>query len=200
MLDLTNHFLIAMPSVVADGFERSVVFIFAHDKNGAAGLVINHPSKDTVQHMFERMDLSLRRRDLRQAPVFQGGPLHTDRGFVLHEAQQVAEVGFGGLQTQTQASFYAATLAIPGGLEMTTSHDVLDALASGAGPQKVLISLGYAGWKAGQLEQELMRNAWLTTPAAHKIIFDTPVPQRYQAALALLGIDEIMLGRDGGRA
>jgi putative transcriptional regulator len=200
LLDLTNHFLIAMPSMVDDDFERAVVFIFDHGKNGAAGLVVNRPSESTIKHMFDRMDMPLRREDLHTHRVFEGGPAYTDRGFVLHEAQQTFEVGQGGYQMATQAPFYASTLAVPGGLEMTTSHDVLDALASGAGPQKIFIALGYASWHAGQLEDEIIRNDWLTVPAKHELIFDVPVAERYKAALALLGIDEVMLSSTAGCA
>lgn len=200
MLDLNNHFLIAMPSMVDDDFERAVVFIFDYGKNGAAGLVINHPSESTIKHMFDRMDMPLRREDLHQQRVFDGGPTYTDRGFVLHEAQQAFEVGQGGYQTATKASFYASTLAVPGGLEMTTSHDLLDALSSGAGPRKIFMALGYASWQAGQLEGELMRNDWLTVPANHELIFDVPVAERYKEALALLGIDEVMLASTEGSA
>jgi putative transcriptional regulator len=200
MLNLNNHFLIAMPGMVDDDFERAVVFIFDHGKNGAAGLVINRPSESTIKHMFDRMDIPLRREDIHQTRVFNGGPVYTERGFVLHEAQQTFEVGQDGYQSETQASFYASTLTVPGGLEMTTSHDVLDALSSGAGPRKIFIALGYAAWQAGQLEEELMRNDWLTVPASHELIFDVPAIDRYPAALALLGIDEVMLSSTAGNA
>ncbi len=200
MLDLNNHFLIAMPSMVDDDFERSVVFIFDHGKNGAAGLVINRSSESTVKQMFDRMEMPLRREDLHQERVFDGGPTYTDRGFVLHESQPIFEVDIDGRQTETQASFYASTLVIPGGLEMTTSHDVLDAIASGAGPRVFFLALGYASWQAGQLEAELMRNDWLSVPANNDIIFNTPVAERYKAALALLGIEEVMLSCTAGSA
>jgi putative transcriptional regulator len=189
-----------MPSMVDDDFERAVVFVFDHGKNGAAGLVINRPSVSTIKQMFERMDLPLGRQDLHQQRVFDGGPIYTDRGFVLHDAQQTFEVSEGGYQTETKASFYASTLAVPGGLEMTTSHDVLDALSSGAGPKKIFMTLGYASWQAGQLEAELMNNDWLTVPANHEVIFDVPAADRYKAALALLGIDEMMLSPAAGSA
>ncbi|MDI9334755.1 MAG: YqgE/AlgH family protein [Cytophagales bacterium] len=201
MLDLNNHYLIAMPSMADDDFDRAVVFVFDHGINGAAGLVINRPSESTVKHMFERMDLPLRRDDLWQHPVFDGGPVLPDRGFVLHEALQTVEIGPGGEQTETQVPFYAATLTVPGGLEMTTSHDVLNALSGGAGPRKIFIALGYAAWQAGQLEAEIMQNDWLTVPASnHDLIFDVPVAKRYQKALSLLGVDEVMLSLSGGSA
>jgi putative transcriptional regulator len=211
MLDLNNHFLIAMPHVVDEDFLRSVLFVFDHGEGGAAALVINQPSESTFKDMFERIGLPLGRADLQGTPVYQGGPLFTERGFVLHEAQPVLALDAAndaGCHTNeidgavsfmpSNASFWASTLSVPGGLEMTTSRDLLEALSCGAGPQKIFLSLGYAAWNAGQLEQEIMRNDWLTVPAKHEIIFDTPPDKRYQAALALLGIDEVMLALDAG--
>ncbi|MEN9586554.1 MAG: hypothetical protein RIT15_129 [Pseudomonadota bacterium] len=197
MLDLNNHFLIAMPSMDDADFEKTVVFVFDHGTNGAAGLVINRPSESTIQQMFYRMDLDLRRQDLLSTPVFNGGPMFTDRGFVLHEAQDTLELGSEGF-VPSKASFWMSTLEVPGGLEMTTSRDVLEALSSGAGPQKMFLALGYAAWQAGQLEREIAQNDWLTVPADHSIIFDLPVTKRYSAALSLLGLDEMMLAPSGG--
>ena len=197
MLDLNNHFLIAMPSMDDADFEKTVVFVFDHGTNGAAGLVINRPSESTIQQMFYRMDLDLRRQDLLSTPVFNGGPMFTDRGFVLHEAQDTLELGSEGF-VPSKASFWMSTLEVPGGLEMTTSRDVLEALSSGAGPQKMFLALGYAAWQAGQLEREIAQNDWLTVPADHSIIFDLPVTKRYSAALSLLGLDEMMLAPNGG--
>jgi putative transcriptional regulator len=197
MLDLNNHFLVAMPGMVDTDFERTVVFVFDHGANGAAGLVINRPSESNIQEMFDRMDLGLGRADLLTAPVFNGGPVFTDRGFVLHEAQQTFELGDDGF-VPSKASFWMSTLEIPGGLEMTTSRDVLEALSHGAGPKKMLLALGYAAWQAGQLEREITHNDWLTVPADHRIIFDVPVSKRYSAALALLELDEVKLVPDVG--
>ena len=197
MLDLNNHFLIAMPGMVDEDFFRSVLFVFDHGAGGAAALIINQPSESSIKHMFARMDMPLRREDLQSTPVYSGGPVYTERGFVLHEAQQTYEHGLDGFKP-TNASFWASTLSVQGGLEMTTSRDVLEAISSGAGPQKIFMALGYAAWQAGQLESEIMRNDWLTVPADHSIIFDTPPSERYKAALALLGIDEMMLALDVG--
>jgi putative transcriptional regulator len=209
MLDLNNHFLIAMPSMVDEDFWRSVLYVFDHGAGGAAALVINQPSDSTLKQMFDRMHLPLRREDLHQAPVFHGGPLFKERGFVLHEAQQtlmyddVGDIRANSLDrtlafVPSEESFWASTLSLPGGLEMTTSRDLLEALSCGVGPQKIFLSLGYAVWNAGQLEDEIMRNDWLTVPARHEIIFETPPDERYRAALALLGIDEVMLALDSG--
>jgi putative transcriptional regulator len=196
MLDLNNHFLIAMPGMEDADFSRTVLFVFDHGAAGAAALVINRPSESTIKLLFDRMDLPLRREDLHTARVFNGGPVFTERGFVLHEAQQTYELGKAGFEP-SNASFWASTLSVPGGLEMTTSRDVLEALGSGAGPRKIFMALGYAAWQAGQLEQEIMHNDWLTVPARHDIIFDVPAEDRYKAALSLLGIDEIMLASGG---
>ncbi len=203
MLDLSHHFLIAMPSMVDEDFQRSVLYIFDHGPGGAAALVINRPSETQLSQMFVRMGLPLGREDLSNSPVFFGGPLLTDRGFVLHEAQQTYQYTAADATTDagfkpSSEAFWASTLRLTDGLHMTTSSDVLEALSYGAGPQKVLVSLGYAAWNAGQLEQEIANNDWLTVPAKSSLIFDTPPAERYQAALSLLGIDEVMLGLHAG--
>ncbi|MBL0720472.1 YqgE/AlgH family protein [Piscinibacter sp. Jin2] len=187
-IDLTNQFLIAMPGVADDNFAGTVVYLCEHSERGALGLVINRPSDITLSKLFEKVDLSLDREDLAAQPVFVGGPVQTERGFVLHDA---LEVEGGG---------YTSSLKIPGGLEMTTSKDVLEALSHGAGPRRVFVTLGYAGWSAGQLEEELGRNGWITVAAEPTLIFDTPVEQRYKRALSLLGIDLGMLSSEAGHA
>ncbi|MBD3893492.1 YqgE/AlgH family protein [Hydrogenophaga sp.] len=188
--DFTNHFLIAMPGLNDELFGRSVVFVCEHSERGALGLVINKPADILLPRLFEKVELTLGRADLSALPVFHGGPVQTERGFVLHEA---LEAGAG-------ESVYASTLSIPGGLEMTTSKDVLEALASGAGPRKVFVTLGYASWGEGQLESEIAENSWLTVPAEPGLIFDAPVAERYPRALALLGLQPWMLSRDVGHA
>jgi putative transcriptional regulator len=193
LTDLTNHFLIAMPGLEDEIFSRSVVFVCEHSARGALGLVINKPGGMSMKRLFEKVELPLRREDLATAPVFQGGPMQTERGFVLHEAIFVGE-------SQALGSAYASTMNIAGGLEMTTSKDVLEALSSGAGPRKVLVSMGYSAWAEGQLEAELSENSWLTVAASHHVIFDTPVAQRYDQALKLLGIEAWMLSPDVGHA
>jgi putative transcriptional regulator len=182
-----------MPGLQDAVFCRSVVYVCEHNERGALGLVINKPCDIDMKCLFEKVDLPLRRDDLSNEPVFQGGPVQTERGFVLHE--HVA-----GDAEQPAEPVFASTLAIPGGLEMTTSKDVLEALASGAGPRKVLVSLGYAAWGEGQLESELSDNSWLTVAASNSIIFDTPVAQRYDKALGLLGFESWMLSPDAGHA
>jgi putative transcriptional regulator len=192
-MNLTNHFLIAMPGLEDAAFSRSVVYVCEHTERGALGLVINKPSDINLQVLFDKVDLPLGRVDLRQAPVFQGGPVQVDRGFVLHEP-------IFAQSEKPAESVYASTMCIPGGLEMTTSKDVLEALSTGAGPRKVLVSLGYSAWGEGQLESELGDNSWLTVDADSAVIFDTPVEQRYERALGLLGLQVWMLSPQAGHA
>mgnify|MGYP000744687296 CR=1 FL=1 len=191
-INLTNQFLIAMPGMADGTFAGSVVYLCEHTEKGALGLVINKPIDIKLKNLFEKVELTLDRQDLADAPVYFGGPVQTERGFVLHEPLGAAGDGEG--------THYNSTLQIPGGLEMTTSKDVLEAMASGAGPKKVLVTLGYSGWGAGQLEDEIGRNGWLTVNAEPGIIFDTPVEQRYDKALSLLGIDPRMLSQEAGHA
>ena len=187
-INFTNQFLIAMPGMEDENFEGSVVYLCEHSPQGALGLVINKPIDIKLENLFEKVELALDRAELRGQPVYFGGPVHTERGFVLHPKTGVP-------------SPYTSTLDIPGaGVEMTTSKDVLEALAQGAGPSKVLVMLGYSGWGAGQLEDELRRNGWLTVDADPSIIFDTPVEERYERALKLLGVDPRMLSQDAGHA
>src|SRR4051794_4894039 len=171
-IDLTNQFLIAMPGMGDDTFAGSVVYVCEHNEKGALGLVINKPIDIKLRNLFEKVELSLDRAELAEQPVYFGGPVQTERGFVLHE-----RLG--------DRAHYNSTLSIPGGLEMTTSKDVLEALAEGSGPSKVLVTLGYSGWQAGQLEDELGRNGWINVDADPKVIFDTPIEERYDRALQL---------------
>jgi putative transcriptional regulator len=187
-INLTNQFLIAMPGMGDGNFAGTVVYMCEHNDKGALGLVINKPIDINLRNLFEKVDLSLERDDLAQTPVYFGGPVQTERGFVLHES------------LDAEGGHYSSTMRIAGGLEMTTSRDVLEALSNGAGPRKVFITLGYAGWSAGQLEEELARNGWLTVDAERGVIFDTPVEQRYDKALALLGIDRNFLMGEAGHA
>ena len=194
-INLTHHFLIAMPGLMDESFSRSVVYMCEHSERGALGLIINKPSTMSMQSLFEKVELQLGRADLIELPVFQGGPVHTERGFVLHEPMSHISSKAGKSEPA-----YASTLAIPGGLEMTTSKDVLEALSTGAGPKRVLITLGYAAWAQGQLESELAENSWLTVQADDHVIFDTPIEHRYDSALALLGLQAWMLSPQAGHA
>ena len=187
-INLTNQFLIAMPGMGDGTFAGTVIYLCEHSEKGALGLVINKPIDIKLKNLFEKVELSLDREDLADEPVYFGGPVQTERGFVLHE--RLGEDG----------GHYSSTLQIQGGLEMTTSKDVLEALSNGAGPKKVLVTPGYSGWGAGQLEEEMSRNGWINVQAEPNIIFDTPVEQRYDKALSLLGIDARMLSPEAGHA
>jgi putative transcriptional regulator len=190
---LANQFLIAMPGMVDDNFAGAVVYLCDHTSNGAMGLVINRPTDVDLASVFDKIDLKLEIQPKASEPVYFGGPVQTDRGFVLHEQKQ-------GEHT----THYSSSLRIPGGLAMTTSKDVLEEVAAGHGPQRFLMTLGYAGWSAGQLEDEIARNGWINIAApteemAH-IIFDTPDEYKYQNVLALLGIDASFLSSEAGHA
>jgi putative transcriptional regulator len=188
-INFTHHFLIAMPGLQDATFAKSVIYMCEHSERGALGLVINKPSDINLKKLFEKVELPLHREDLTQLPVFQGGPVQTERGFVLHESVMPGN-----------ESVYASTMTIPGGLEMTTSKDVLEALSTGYGPRKVFISLGYSSWGQGQLESEISDNSWLTVGADPAVIFDTPVEQRYDKALMLLGLQSWMLSPEAGHS
>ena len=208
-LNLSNHFLIATPEVQDDLFEKSLVYVCQHSENGVLGLVVNKPTDILLARLFEQVDLPLERQDLQQLSVLEGGPLHTERGFVLHERMQALSAeppscnqdqGIDG-----EDSIYTATLLVRGSnLELTTSTDIMRAMADGGGPKQVLVALGYASWGGGQLEEELAQNAWLTLPAnaaqTEQILFATQPQARYGAALQLLGLQEWMLGAGAGSA
>ena len=192
-INLTHHFLIAMPGLEDENFSKSVVYMCEHSTKGAMGLIINKPGAITLRHLFDKVELPLRRDDLMQAQVLQGGPVQTERGFVLHDPMLLDN-------KDKDEAVYASTLTVPGGLAMTTSRDVLEALSNGSGPRRVLVTLGYASWGEGQLESEIGENSWLTVEADSDIIFETPLEQRYERALALLGLQPWMLSPDAGHA
>ncbi len=182
-----------MPGMRDETFGRSVVYLCEHSERGALGLVINKPSDINLRDLFEKVELPTDRTAIGDAPVFQGGPVKTERGFVLHEPM------FADPPDNTEP-IYASTMTIPGGLELTTSKDVLEALAAGGGPRKVRVSLGYSAWGEGPLEYELAENSWLTVDAHPAVIFDTPIDQRYDKALMLLGLQAWTLSPDAGHA
>ena len=193
-IDLKHHFLIAMPGLEDETFARSVIYMCEHSPRGAMGLIINKPADISMRHLFDKVELPLRRDVRMQNPVGHGGPVQTERGFVLHDPLRMEN------PQEDVGSIYASTLSVPGGLEMTTSRDVLEAISTGSGPRKVLISLGYSAWGEGQLESELGENSWLTVEADTRLIFETPVPERYTQALKLLGLEPWMLASDAGHA
>jgi len=183
-VNLTHHFLIAMPAMADPHFANSLTYVCEHSKDGALGIVVNKPIDMTLSALFEQIDIPLSSTERRAAPVHFGGPVQVDRGFVLHRP-------LGNWQS---------TLAISDDLGLTTSKDVLEAVGRGDGPRDVLVSLGYAGWSAGQLEQELAQNAWLTVEADPDLMFGLPAEARLPAAMRLLGIDFSRLSDDVGHA
>lgn len=183
-IDLTHHFLIAMPNMVDPYFAKSLTYICEHNEQGALGVVVNRPIDLSLQALFERINLKLELRELHDIPVYFGGPVQTDRGFVLH--QPVGE--------------WHSTLKVRDSLGLTTSRDILEAVGKGGGPAKMLVTLGYSGWAAGQLEHELGQNAWLTVEAGEQIIFDLPAEEKLPAAMELLGVDFARLSEDTGHA
>ena len=183
-INLTHHFLIAMPSMADPYFAKSLAYVCEHNDQGALGVVINRPIDMTLQALFERLSLTLKHKDLSDAPIYFGGPVQTDRGFVLHEP----------------AGNWQSTLRVRDAIGLTTSKDILEAVGRGEGPQKLLVTLGYAGWSPGQLEHELGQNAWLTVEAKDAIIFDLPSEERLPAAMELLGVDYARLADSAGHA
>ena len=208
---LSHHFLIAMPGLEDPVFAKSVVYLCEHSERGAMGLIINKPGELSLKHLFDKVELPLHREDLLQSNVLHGGPVQTERGFVLHEpmletdsensesTEDPAASAANQADSQTK-SIYASTLSVPGGLAMTTSKDVLEAMSNGSGPKRVLVTLGYASWGEGQLESEIGENSWLTVEADPAVIFDTPIEKRYEKALALLGLQPWMLSTVAGHA
>jgi putative transcriptional regulator len=187
---LANQFLIAMPGMTDPNFAGSVIYLFEHTERGAMGLVINRPTEVDLASLFDKIELKLEIAPLLDRPVYFGGPVQIERGFVLHEpASDIV---------------YSSSLVVPGGLTMTTSKDVLEAVASGSGPQKFLITLGYAGWSAGQLEEEISLNGWMNVPLSREqmseIIFDTPSGSRYERTMRYLGFDASHLSGEVGHA
>ncbi|NIP71714.1 MAG: YqgE/AlgH family protein [Gammaproteobacteria bacterium] len=181
---LTNHFLIAMPQLADPNFFHTVTYICEHNRDGAMGIVINRPLELTLGEVLDHMGIDAEHRDAIGQTVYMGGPVQQERGFVLHRP----------------ASHWDATLAIADDIGVTTSRDILSAIARGEGPNNALVALGYAGWGAGQLEGEIAENAWLSGPADEHILFETPDEQRWEAAAALLGVDLNLLSGDAGHA
>ncbi|MGH8279511.1 MAG: YqgE/AlgH family protein [Gammaproteobacteria bacterium] len=181
---LVNHFLIAMPSLMDPNFQQSVVYVCEHNAQNALGIVINRPTTVVLGDIFKQLSISVSDAALAARPVFQGGPVQTDRGFVIHEP----------------AGHWDSTLKLGEELGVTTSRDVLAALAEGGGPSRSFVALGYAGWAGGQLESEIAANSWLSMPADRRIIFETPVAERWRAAAQMLGVDLTLLSGDAGHA
>lgn len=185
---LTGHLLIAMPAMQDPNFRKTVTYICEHSEQGALGIVINRPLDIDLGTIFDQLSLDPTDAALARQPVLQGGPVHQERGFVLHEPADAEETGFD------------ATLAVTDAIRVTTSQDILAAMAKGTGPRRAVVALGYAGWGAGQLESEMVQNAWLSVLATPKIIFDTPFELRWRESARLLGFDPSTLSHQAGHA
>ena len=181
---LTNQFLIAMPRMDDPNFAQTVTLVCEHSERGALGIVVNRTLPMTLGDVFEQLGLESSKSKVNEQPVLRGGPVQTERGFVLH----------------SPSGKWESSLPFSERMHLTTSRDILDALAAGDGPESAVIALGYAGWEAGQLDEEMARNAWLTVDADERLIFDTPVDERWQAAARLLGINLLTLSSDAGHA
>jgi putative transcriptional regulator len=184
MEKLTHHFLLAMPNMGDPIFVNTLIFVCEHTTNGAMGLVINRPLGMTLSTLFGKMNIQLAKSEVAELPVYFGGPVQTDRGFVLHHP----------------VGNWQSTLAVNAQIGLTTSKDILVAMGRNEGPRELFVTLGYASWEAGQLERELAQNAWLSVQAEPEIIFSLPSDARYDAALKLLGIERSMLSAQAGHA
>ena len=183
-VNLTNHFLIAMPNMVDPYFARTLTYICEHTDQGALGLVVNRPIDLSLEALFEQLDIALEDRRHAALPVYFGGPVQMDRGFVLHHP----------------VGQWSSTLAVNDMVGLTTSRDVLKEVGQGRGPSKLIVTLGYAGWEAGQLEHELGMNGWLTVEATLDVIFDLPAEERLPAAMEMLGVSYATLSEEAGHA
>jgi putative transcriptional regulator len=182
--NLTHHFLIAMPGMTDPNFVRTLTYIAEHNEQGALGIIVNRPIDMTLATLFERVDLPLEADGFAEQPVYFGGPVQTDRGFVLHRP----------------AGEWHSTLKVLDEAGLTSSRDILQAIGTRGEPPEVLVTLGYAGWTAGQLEQEIADNAWLTVPADLAIVFELPPEERLAAAMQKLGVDFANLSEIAGHA
>jgi putative transcriptional regulator len=181
---LANQLLIASPALDDPNFARSVTLICQHDGEGAMGVMVNRPSEYTLGEVLQQMQLDTPDEGLREQIVLNGGPVHPERGFVLHDDGRA----------------WDSTLTVADGLYLTTSRDILEAMAAGNGPEHAIVTLGCAGWGAGQLEFELGENAWLTAPADAGVLFGMPLERRWQAAGGLIGVDMTRLTDYSGHA
>lgn len=181
---LSNQLLIAMPGMVDPNFNGTVTLICEHNASGALGIIVNRPLRMDLGGLFEQLDLHNADQALKQRPVLDGGPVSRERGFVLHEPTQI----------------FDNSVSVSPEIQLTISRDVLDAIASGAGPGESLVALGYAGWDAGQLEHEILQNTWLTVPATTDIIFNVPFDQRWSVAARSIGVDISQISPHAGHA
>ena len=182
--NLRDHFLIAMPNLMDGNFSQSVTYMCEHDDNGSLGITINRPSEIQLGEIFEQLDITCEDPNIISQLVYIGGPVQQDRGFLLH----------------SPCGKWESSLKVTDNICVTTSRDILEAIAHGEGPDNVIIALGYAGWGSGQLEYEMSENAWLSCPATEQILFHTDIDKRWEAAAKLLGVDLQLLSSDTGHA
>jgi putative transcriptional regulator len=182
--NLTNHFLIAMPSLMDINFSQSVTYICEHNENGTLGITINKPVDVKLSEIFNQLNITSDNKKLNNQNIFAGGPVQMDRGFLLH----------------TPCGNWKSSLQVTDSISVTTSKDILEAIANNNGPENVVIALGYAGWAMGQLETEISENAWLSCPANEDILFHTPADQIWEKAARLMGVDLTLLSHDTGHA
>lgn len=183
-VNLTDNFLIAMPTLEDPYFSNALVYVCEHNENGALGIIVNRPIDMNLGGLFEKIDIKMEAGDLAKLPVYFGGPVQLDRGFVLHRP----------------IGQWQSTLVVNDEIGLTSSRDVLASVGSAGLPAEILVSLGYAGWDAGQLEEELAQNSWLTVPAKASILFDLPPEERLPAAMQKLGISFTQLSDVAGHA
>ena len=184
-ISLTNHFLIAMPSLADPNFTHTVTYICEHNAEGAMGVVINRPMGISLAEILPQLKIEAAMEiDPALIPLYEGGPVQREHGFVLHRPP----------------GEWRSSLGITKAVTLTTSQDILSAIAHGRGPDAYLIALGYAGWGPGQLEEEIAQNSWLSGPADPAILFDLPDASRWQAAAAALGVDLNLLSSEIGHA
>ncbi len=182
---LNNQFLIAMPNLEDANFSHTVSFLCQHNADGALGIVINRPTGMTLANILEQMKISSSSKKIQQTPIFAGGPVQQERGFIIHN---------------NDSNSWDSSIMVSDSTSLTSSRDILEAIAEGEGPEHYLIALGYAGWGAGELEKEILKNAWLNTPYKSEIIYETPVEQRWMSAANQLGIDINQLTAQAGHS
>jgi len=181
---LVNHFIIAMPGLMDENVNQAATYICEHDENGTFGIIINRESEITLDDVMQQMKIPYHPDQSSNACVYTGGPVQANRGFILHRP----------------AGNWDSSLIVNDSVALTTSRDILEAIADNRGPDDNIIALGYAGWGPGQLEQEMAANTWLSCPAEEQIIFDTPIEERWQAAAKLIGVDLNLMSNDTGHA
>jgi len=183
-LNFSHHLLVAMPAMADSIFAKALIYVCEHNEQGALGVIINRPISLTMNDLFNQIQIPLDQAEFKSLPVHFGGPVQTDRGFVLH--QPVGQ--------------WQSTLSINNKIGLTTSKDILESVGAGQGPRNILVTLGYTGWAQGQLEQEMADNAWLSIPASEHILFDLPAEERLATTMGLLGIDYASLSEEAGHA